>query len=84
RRGDDGSCLVCVANFAGVPHEGYRLGLPLAGRWLEVVNTDAELYTGSGVGNLGAIDATAPGHHGQPAAATLRLPPLGVLWLQPG
>ena len=52
--GDDGSVLACVANFAGVPHEGYRIGLPYAGRWDEVLNTDAEVYGGSGVGNLGA------------------------------
>ena len=38
----------CVANFSAVPHEGYRLGLPSAGEWDEVVNTDAEGYTGSG------------------------------------
>ncbi len=46
--------LACVANFSGGPHEGYRLGLPFAGRWREVLNTDAEVYGGSGVGNLGS------------------------------
>ena len=48
--------LACVANFSPVPHEHYRLGLPQAGRWDEVVNTDAEVYGGSGVGNFGAVD----------------------------
>jgi len=43
--------LACVANFSGGPHENYRVGLPFAGRWREVLNTDAELYGGSGVGN---------------------------------
>ena len=81
RYGDDGSVVACVANFAGVPHEGYRLGLPLAGRWHEVVNTDAAAYGGSGVGNLGVVTAEEREWHGQPASAILRLPPAGVLWL---
>ena len=81
RWGDDGSCMAVIANFAGVPHEGYRIGLPTTGEWREVVNTDAEIYSGSGVGNLGAVTAVDEPCHGQPASATLRLPPLGVLWL---
>ncbi|MEU5263357.1 1,4-alpha-glucan branching protein GlgB [Amycolatopsis sp. NPDC021455] len=81
RIGADGSRLACVANFAGVPHHDYRVGLPAAGRWREVVNTDAEVYGGSGVGNLGAVEATDEPWHGQPASAVLQLPPAGVLWL---
>jgi len=83
RRGTDGSLLVCVANFAAVPHEQYRLGLPDAGRWEEVLNTDADGYAGSGVGNLGAIEAEPSPWHGQPASATLVAPPLATLWLRP-
>ncbi len=82
RFGDDGSVLACIANFSPVPHERYRLGLPFAGRWDEVLNTDAELYFGSGVGNFGGVDATDEMHHGQPASATLRVPPLGAVWLR--
>ena len=82
RYGRDGSILACIANFAAVPHEQYLLGLPRAGRWDEVVNTDAELYLGSGVGNFGGVDAFDEPSHGQPAAARLRVPPLGVLWLR--
>ncbi|WP_439378425.1 1,4-alpha-glucan branching protein GlgB [Amycolatopsis lexingtonensis] len=81
RIGTDGSRLACVANFAGVPHHDYRVGLPAAGRWREVVNTDAEAYGGSGVGNLGLVEATEEPWHGQPASAVLQLPPAGVLWL---
>jgi 1,4-alpha-glucan branching enzyme len=73
--------LACVANFSAVPHEGYRIGLPFAGRWDEVLNTDADVYVGSGVGNLGGVDAAAEGWHGQPASATFRVPPLGTVWL---
>jgi 1,4-alpha-glucan branching enzyme len=82
RHGDDGSVLACIANFSAVPHEGYRVGLPYAGRWDEVLNTDAEAYSGSGVGNLGAIEAAGTPWHGQPASATLRVPPLGTVWLR--
>jgi 1,4-alpha-glucan branching enzyme len=77
----DGSCVAVVANFSGIPHDGYRLGLPRTGEWREVLNTDAEVYAGSGVGNLGGSWAQDEPWHGQPASATLRLPPLGVLWL---
>jgi len=83
RRAGDGSVLACVVNFAGVPHEGYRLGLPQPGGWDEVMNTDADLYAGSGVGNLGRVEASDTPHHGQPASAVLTLPPLGALWLRP-
>jgi 1,4-alpha-glucan branching enzyme len=83
RSGSDGSALVCVANFSTLPREGYRIGLPKAGRWLEVVNTDAETYGGSGVGNLGSVTAEPVPLHGLPASAALRVPPLGVLWLRP-
>jgi 1,4-alpha-glucan branching enzyme len=83
RYGDGGEVLVCVANFAGVPHENYRLGLPRSGRWLEVINTDATHYGGSGVGNGGHVDAQDDPWHAHPASATLRIPPLGALWLRP-
>ncbi|WP_299051513.1 1,4-alpha-glucan branching protein GlgB [uncultured Nocardioides sp.] len=84
RRSPDGGSpdLVCVANFAAVPHEGYRLGLPAAGVWDEVLNTDAEGYTGSGVGNLGSVEAVAGDVSGQPAHADVRLPPLATVWFR--
>jgi 1,4-alpha-glucan branching enzyme len=71
-----------VANFAGVPHEGYRIGLPRPGRWQELVNTDAEVYGGSGVGNLGAVRTDEQSGHGQPCSAVIRVPPLGTVWLR--
>jgi 1,4-alpha-glucan branching enzyme len=83
RWGDDSSVVACVANFAGAPHEGYRVGLPRPGQWSELLNTDAENYGGSGVGNLGEVVATKTPWHGRPYSAVLRLPPAGVLWLTP-
>ncbi|HEY2271780.1 MAG TPA: 1,4-alpha-glucan branching protein GlgB [Jatrophihabitantaceae bacterium] len=82
RYGADGSALACIANFSAVPHESYRLGLPRTGRWEEVVNTDAGAYFGSDVGNFGGVEAVEQSWHGQPASATLRVPPLGALWLR--
>jgi 1,4-alpha-glucan branching enzyme len=81
RFGSDGSALACVSNFAGLPHDGYRIGLPWAGHWREVLNTDAEGFSGSGVGNFGGVDASDDGWHGQPASTVLRVPPLGTVWL---
>jgi 1,4-alpha-glucan branching enzyme len=75
--------MVCVANFSGIPDENYRIGLPFAGRWVELLNTDAELYGGSGVGNLGAVQADDISWHGRPASAVMRIPPLGAVWFAP-
>ncbi len=84
RRDEDGSPgLVCVANFSPAPREGFRVGLPLSGRWRELINTDAGLYGGGNVGNLGGVDAEDEGWNGQPYSAVLTLPPLAVLWLRP-
>ena len=75
--------LASVVNFSGGPHYNYRLGLPHAGQWNEVLNTDAESYGGSGVGNLGSVQAEALPWHGQPYSALLTVPPLGAVWLEP-
>jgi len=66
-----------------MPHHGYRVGLPSAGPWRELINTDAEVYGGSGIGNYGQVEATFEPWHGRPASAELSIPPLGVLWLTP-
>jgi len=83
----DGTPLVCIVNFAGVPWEGYTLALPLSAEkapvWDEVLNTDADRYGGSGVGNLGTVTAIGEEWAGWPARAVLRVPPLGALWLVP-
>ncbi len=83
RHGTDESVVVAVVNFAGNPQEGYRLALPQGGTWREILNTDAEVYGGSGVGNLGAIQAEKVPHHGRAFSASLRVPPLGAVFLAP-
>jgi 1,4-alpha-glucan branching enzyme len=71
---------VAVSNFTPIVRENYVLPLPKAGRWREVVNTDAETYWGSGQGNGGGIKAEAQSSHGKPAQARVTLPPLATLW----
>lgn len=77
-----GNPLVCIANFAGHPHEEFRVGLPWAGQWTEVLNTDAEIYGGSGVGNADPVQASDGAWNGYPASAVITVPPLGVLYLK--
>jgi 1,4-alpha-glucan branching enzyme len=78
-----GNPLVCVVNFAGHPHESFRLGLPWAGSWSEVLNTDNEEFGGSGVGNPGSIEGTEGAWNGYPASAVINVPPLGALYFKP-
>ncbi|MDP9318070.1 MAG: alpha amylase C-terminal domain-containing protein, partial [Actinomycetota bacterium] len=82
RSSGDGSFLACVSNFSAVPHHSYRLGLPEGGRWSEVINTDAESYYGSGVGNFGGVEATDEPWHGRPYSATISLPPIATVWFR--
>jgi len=82
RRGSDGSTLACMSNFSAAVYETYRLGLPHAGAWRELVNTDSEGYGGSGVGNLGKVSAGPVEWHGHAASATVRVPPLATVWLR--
>jgi 1,4-alpha-glucan branching enzyme len=84
RRSEDGEeVLVALCNLSPVPRADYRMGLPRGGRWREAVNTDADVYGGSGVGNFGGVDAEDVPWHGQPHSAEVTLPPLGVVWLVP-
>ena len=82
---DDGyrPVVAIAANFAGAPHTGVRVGLPHGGTWNEILNTDAEAYGGSGVGNLGSIEAQDQPWDGQPFSAQITMPPLGVVWFEP-
>jgi 1,4-alpha-glucan branching enzyme len=72
--------VAVVSNFTPVPREGYELPLPRAGRWREILNTDAAQYGGSGLGNMGAIQAEPRPSHGKQASAKVLLPPLATLY----
>jgi 1,4-alpha-glucan branching enzyme len=74
---------VCVMNLAPVVRQGYRVGLPLEGRWREALNTDSGHYGGSDVGNYGGVSSERIPWMGQPFSAEVTMPPLAVLWLVP-
>ena len=80
--GPDDAPVAVVCNFTPMPREGYRIGLPKAGRWREIFNSDALGYGGSGVGNLGEILAADVPSHGYDASATIVLPPLSTLYFR--
>jgi 1,4-alpha-glucan branching enzyme len=73
--------VAVLCNFTPVPRLGTRIGLPCAGRWREAINTDAAAYGGSGMGNLGVVQAEPRPHQGFPASAEVVLPPLATIWL---
>jgi 1,4-alpha-glucan branching enzyme len=84
RRGRRPEDVVLVAcNFTPVPRLNYRLGVPCGGFWQELLNSDAQEYGGSGLGNAGGLDADPWPHHGRPFSLNLTLPPLGVVFLRP-
>lgn len=78
--GDATPSVVIVSNFTPIPRQSYALAFPRPGHWREVLNSDAVLYGGSGVGNMGTIMALAEPFSGKPARATITLPPLGTLY----
>jgi 1,4-alpha-glucan branching enzyme len=75
--------VVCVLNLSPVPRYDYRVGMPTCCRWRELLNTDSTYYGGSGVGNMGGVEAEAIPWHDQPFSAQLTLPPLAAVWLVP-
>ena len=77
-----GRKLVCVCNFSPVLRTGYRIGVPASGLYLEILNTDSNLYGGSNQGNGGAVMAEQVPWHGLQNSLSLTLPPLGSLWFE--
>ena len=80
---EDDPPVAVICNMAPVLREGFRVGLPSAGPWREVLNTDAAEFGGTGSGNGGSVAADGDGWQGQPASASLTLPPLSALILTP-
>jgi len=75
--------VLVVCNFTPVVRQRYRLGVPIAGRWREALNSDAVVYGGSGTGNLGGVETERVPAHGHAQSVVLTLPPLGILFLEP-
>jgi 1,4-alpha-glucan branching enzyme len=74
--------VAVICNFTPVPRQGYRIGLPAAGTWRELFNSDAIDYGGSGLGNLGSVQARDEPSHGFPASAQVLVPPLATVMFQ--
>ena len=83
RRDEAGDPVVAVVNFSAQPWHEYRIPLPEGGVWLEVLNSDAPVYGGSGVGNLGRVHAEKLPQHGREHSVRLSVPPLGAVLLVP-
>jgi len=80
RQDRDGRRQVAVIlNLTPVARYRYRVGFPKAGKWHEVLNSDAAVYGGSNVGNLGGVEAQDYKWHNQPYSAQMTLPPCGIL-----
>ena len=74
--------IAVVCNFTPVPRQQYRVGVPQDGYWKELLNSDASMYGGSGLGNLGGLSAEAVPAHGRAHSLVLTLPPLAVLFFK--
>jgi 1,4-alpha-glucan branching enzyme len=83
RKGETaGETLLCVGNYTPVPRHHYRVGVPAAGRYRELLNSDAGLYGGSNIGNSGGVHTEASLCHGHPYSLSLTLPPLSFLFFK--
>jgi 1,4-alpha-glucan branching enzyme len=83
RLGPEGVVLLVVCNFTPIPRVNYRVGVPRGGRWVEILNSDAPLYGGSGQGNIGGVDAAPVSCHGRPYLLNVTVPPLGMVVFKP-
>jgi 1,4-alpha-glucan branching enzyme len=82
RRSRNGDAVLVVCNFTPVPRHDYRVGVPAAGFWQELANSDALDYGGSGSGNLGGAWSQPVPMHGRGQSLALTLPPLATVILR--
>jgi 1,4-alpha-glucan branching enzyme len=77
-----GQTLLVACNFTPVPRHNYRIGVPFAGHWRELLNSDASSYGGSGLGNHGGVETSPVASHARPQSLELTLPPLAVCFFK--
>ena len=77
-----GGELIAVCNFQPVQRENYRIGIPFAGSYREIFNSDAVEFGGSGAGNSGVIPSESVPMHGYEQSVSLTLPPMAVIYLK--
>jgi 1,4-alpha-glucan branching enzyme len=80
---DPKDCVVVCCNFTPVVRSAYRVGVPYAGWYQEIFNSDSSYYGGSNLGNYPGISASSEGHHMRPHSITITIPPLGLVILKP-
>ena len=74
--------MICVGNFSAVPRSQYRLALPEAGEYEVLINSAAEVYSGSGEVAVGTLLAEEVSHHGRAHSASVDLPALSTIWFE--
>ena len=74
--------IICVFNFTPIPRSGYTVGVPHAGKYKEIINSDANIYGGTNVGNAGVVTTKNEPMHGHAQSLDLTLPPLGLVFLR--
>src|SRR5690606_21531771 len=79
---DPKDVVLVVCNCTPLPRHNYAIGVPHGGHWLEILNSDATLYGGSGHGNMGGCEAAPVPAHGRMHSLSLTLPPLSVLFFK--
>ncbi len=82
RANDPSDCIIFACNFTPVPRLNYSLGVPVAGFYREILNSDSESFGGSNMGNAGGVMAFDTVSHGRPHTISITLPPLGVVAFQ--
>ncbi len=81
RKAPGAPCVIAVCNMTPTLHAQWRIGVPEAGHYRELINTDSSLYGGSGQGNLGGVHSAPEASHGRPHSLLLCVPPLATLLL---
>jgi 1,4-alpha-glucan branching enzyme len=82
RQSSSGDLIICVCNFSAAPRPGYRFGLPRAGNYRLILNTDSSYYSGGDSLSVDSVHTDEHPWHGLPFSASLDLPPLTTLWLE--
>lgn len=83
RRAENGDILVIVCNFTPIAYSDYRIGVPKEGTYREILNSDADIYGGSGWVNKGTLKSEKILYHGKPYSLTIKVPPFGISILRP-
>ena len=72
--------VLVVANFTPVPRDGYRIGVPVGGFWKELLNSDATIYGGGGIGTRGGMETEAVAWRGFEQSLVVTAPPLAIVY----